>query len=514
MIAWPIKKEGDTGFMPELEASTLGHYKLIRLLGRGGMAEVYLGYDDHLHREVAIKVVHQSQDEHVRRFQREAETLGPLAHEHILPVFAYGEQGPWHYLVMPYIAGGTLDDRLKDKGYFALKDAGILLAQLANALQWAHDRGVLHRDIKPSNILLRDDAYAYLADFGIAKAMEHETQLTQTGTVPGTPAYMAPELLEGPASPLSDVYALGVVLYQMLTNHLPFEGKTPTATLIKHLQEAPPPPSLFNPAISPAIEQVILRALEKDPQRRFHTAQALASAYQHALEETFAHHYVSSPDAPTLANGILMESRRRAFQPAWASTRSLRPRRLVLFACIGVLLLLFLFLMLLMQPNNTSHPAQAPVAQAHTTLPSPTSTPSPTATPDPCSGQVSLQDMAHILERQPVCTTAKTLPYRVVIYTTNTFPKGDGDFDQMTKSLVTSPQMIAIAINVQVPPSNPGGGPAPAPHVHISIVGGMAVSIPDPRYHRAMDTFNQEVQTGDYTQATIDAIQVLQTSDS
>ncbi|HET8911372.1 MAG TPA: serine/threonine-protein kinase [Ktedonobacteraceae bacterium] len=505
--------------MPGLDTNMLGHYRLICLLGEGGMAEVYLGYDDHLHREVAIKVVHQSKDEHVRRFQREAEILGPLAHEHILQVFAYGEQGPWRYLVMPYVAGGTLLDRLNSKGYFSLKGAGVLLAQLAEALQWAHDRGVLHRDIKPSNILLRDEAFAYLADFGIAKALEHESQLTQTGVVPGTPDYMAPELLETTASSLSEVYALGVVLYQMLTNHLPFEGNTPAVTLMKHLQGAPLRPSLFNPEISPAIEQVILHALDKDPQQRFQTTQALASAYQQALEETLAYGSVSRPDATTFPGRRHVEARRREFQAAWAS-----PRHLVLFASIGVLLLLFLFLGLLMRPDTPNHPVLKPVnpvltpmPQVHTALPSitptPTKTPSPTAIPDPCSGGVSLQDMASILRRKPVCTMAKTLPYQVLIYTTSTLPKGT-DFNQMTKSLVTSPQMVVIAIDEEVSPPPPDGGPTPAPHIHISIAGGMAVSISDTRYHQAMDTFNQVAQTGDYTQATVDAIRVLQTPGS
>ena len=269
--------------MPGLEEVTLGRHRLKHLLGRGGMAEVYLGFDEQLHRDVAIKVVHQSQEEHLRRFQQEAETSGSLAHEHILPVFEYGEQGPWHYLVMPYVRHGTFEEHLQRRGFLTPEEAGILLEQIASALQFAHDRGILHRDIKPSNILLRDDFYAYLADFGIAKAQESENHLTRTGFLVGTATYMVPELVEEPASPRSDIYALGVVLYQVLTGRLPFQGNTPTAILLKHVQEAPPRPSLLNPAISPAVEQVILHALEKDPHQRFQTPQALANAYKQAI---------------------------------------------------------------------------------------------------------------------------------------------------------------------------------------------------------------------------------------
>ncbi len=161
----------------------MGRYHLTRLLGRGGMAEVYLASDDQLHREVAVKVVHLSQEEDVARFRREAELLGPLAHEHILPVFDYGVQGSWHYLVMPYVSYGTLSQRLHTRGPLSPQEAGLLLEQIASALQYAHDRGILHRDIKPSNILLRDETFAYVADFGIAKALAEERELTQTGMV-------------------------------------------------------------------------------------------------------------------------------------------------------------------------------------------------------------------------------------------------------------------------------------------------------------------------------------------
>ncbi len=187
--------------MPNLEGTLLGRYHLTRLLGRGGMAEVYLASDAQLHREVAVKVVHLSREQEVARFRREAELLGPLTHEHILPVFDSGVQGPWHYLVMPYLSYGTLSQRLQTRGPFSPEEVGLLLEQIASALQYAHDRGILHRDLKPSNILLRDETFAYVADFGIAKVLSEERELTQTGMVVGTPEYMAPELLSNRPAP-------------------------------------------------------------------------------------------------------------------------------------------------------------------------------------------------------------------------------------------------------------------------------------------------------------------------
>src|SRR5258706_5545119 len=269
--------------MPGLEGTTLGRYRLKRRLGLGGMSQVYLAYDEDLDRDVAIKVVSSGQAEYIERFKREAKAIGRLTHDHILPAFDSGEQGPWHYLVMPYIEHNTLRERL-ERGDLTLEEAGELLQQIASALQHAHDNGIVHRDIKPSNILLRDDHYAYLADFGLAKSLKGSSNLTQLGTLLGTPEYMAPELADGPATTSSDIYALGVLLYQMATSRVPFDGETPMAVYMKQLRDEPVPPSYINPAISPAVEQVILRALEKDPRYRYQTANDLAQAYLEALE--------------------------------------------------------------------------------------------------------------------------------------------------------------------------------------------------------------------------------------
>ncbi|GAC1428507.1 MAG: hypothetical protein PVS3B3_17270 [Ktedonobacteraceae bacterium] len=289
--------------MPGLEGTSLGRYQLLGRLGRGGMSEVYLAYDERMDRKVALKVVSSSQSDYLERFQREAEAISSLHHPHILPAYDYGDQEPWHYLVMPNIEHGTLRHRL-EKGALSLEDAGEMLNQIAGALQSAHDNGIIHRDIKPSNILLRDDHYAYLADFGLAKAMEGGSELTQTGALLGTPEYMAPDLADGPATSSSDIYALGVLLYQMVAGRVPFTGETPVSVYMKHVREQPLPPSFYNSSIPHSIDQVVLRALEKDPRRRYQSPQELADAFEQARLTPSIHETQEMPPYKTMQESI------------------------------------------------------------------------------------------------------------------------------------------------------------------------------------------------------------------
>ena len=270
----------------EIELGTIAHYQLEHLLARGGMSVVYLARDIQTDQQVAIKLVHASEHDYYERFQREANTLASLENEHILPIFDYGAYDSWFYMTMPYIEHGSLRDRLA-KGPLSLQEAETLLIQLVDAVQYAHEHGILHRDIKPSNILLRDGKHVYLADFGLVKHIEEMSDLTQTNCMIGTPEYMAPELAEHPATASSDIYALGVVSYFMLTGHVPFKSNTPLGVYWKHLHEQPIAPSVYNQALPLSTDQVILRALAKDPERRYQSAKSFLEAYQ---ESTKAEH--------------------------------------------------------------------------------------------------------------------------------------------------------------------------------------------------------------------------------
>jgi len=251
------------------------------------MSDIYLARDTQTEQIVAIKLVDRRNDVHYGCIQREVQALRALTHENVLPVLEYGEQGPWCYMAIPYIEYGTLGRRLT-QGPLAVKEAGKVLEQLASALQFAHDQGMLHRDIKPANILLGNRQQVYLIDFGLAQQQGEKSSLIQTSLLIGTPHYMAPELVEGPATIRSDVYALGVVLYQMLIGSVPFTEDNPLVIFWKHREELLEPPSSLNPTLARAVERVLLQALEKKPQDRFQTARDLAEAYQRALkgEET------------------------------------------------------------------------------------------------------------------------------------------------------------------------------------------------------------------------------------
>jgi serine/threonine protein kinase len=295
--------------MQGLIDTTIKHYRIQRRLARGGMSEVYLAEDTRTSQVVAVKVVPRNAEDFVERFRREVRTIASLQHDHILPALDYGDYDSWSYLVTPYIVDGTLRERLA-KGSLSLKEAGRFLEQIADALHYAHGRGILHRDIKTSNVLLRSKDHAYLADFGLVKTISDEFSLTRSGFLVGTPEYMAPELVEHPATVQSDIYALGVVLYEMLTGTVPFKGHTPVAIVMRHLNEAPVPPSRLNALIPFAVENVILRALDKSLTRRFQSARDLAAAYRQALEEeakTETVQVAALTNAPTIEGPVLDE---------------------------------------------------------------------------------------------------------------------------------------------------------------------------------------------------------------
>ncbi len=260
----------------------LGNYEIVKLIGKGGMAGVYQALQPSMNRTVAIKVMADqlvADDSFIQRFKNEAQLIAHLEHAHILPVYDFGEQEGILYIVMRYLDAGTLDDRIGEKG-MKIKEAVNLFGQLASALDYAHSKGVVHRDLKPSNVLIDKQNNAFLSDFGIAKSLEGSTQnLTGTGGVVGTPTYMSPEQgLGGTVDARSDIYSLGVILFEMLTGQPPFTAENPMAVMLKHINDVPPAPSNFNPAVTQAVESVVLKALAKKPEDRFATATEMADA--------------------------------------------------------------------------------------------------------------------------------------------------------------------------------------------------------------------------------------------
>jgi len=260
---------------------SLGRYRLEDLLGQGGMAEVYRATDTKLARTVAVKVIlatHAIKGDFLERFLREARMVASLEHPNILPVYDFGEDNGAPFLVMPYLSGGTLRERLK-AGAAPLALASAWIAQLADALDAAHAAGVLHRDVKPANVLLGKDDRLFLADFGIAKMLESQSGLTATGVVVGTPIYMAPEQAQGhPASPATDRYSLAVVAYEILCGRPPFEGDSALSLMHQHVSTPPPPLSTRIGGLAGGLDAVLTQALAKDPAARPPTCRAFADA--------------------------------------------------------------------------------------------------------------------------------------------------------------------------------------------------------------------------------------------
>jgi serine/threonine protein kinase len=275
-----------------------GRYQLETLLGQGGMATVYRGRDLRLGRLVAIKVLHghyASDDEFLQRFTHEAMSAATLsAHPHIVDVYDVGEDGDSYYIVMELIEGNDLKAIIEQEAPLDAERAIQIAVQVAAGLEYAHRRGLVHRDIKPQNILLSPDGQVHIADFGIAKS-HLSTAVTRTGIAFGTADYISPEQAQGlDATPQSDIYSLGIVLYEMLTGQLPFTGTSPMAVALQHIQQPPRPPRQLNAAIPPALEALVLRAIAKDSHQR----PASASAFAQELRNLQSGHVQQTIMAP------------------------------------------------------------------------------------------------------------------------------------------------------------------------------------------------------------------------
>jgi beta-lactam-binding protein with PASTA domain/tRNA A-37 threonylcarbamoyl transferase component Bud32 len=270
--------------MAELADTTLvdGRYRIVERIGSGGMADVYRAEDTHLGRDVAIKVLHRrfAQDqEFVERFRREASAAAALQHPNVVNVFDRGEHDGTYYIAMEHLAGRTLKEIVRAEGALPQGPAIDLGVQILHAAGFAHKRGVIHRDFKSHNVIVDGEGNAKVTDFGIARAGASE--MTETGSIMGTAQYLSPEQAQGQGvTAASDIYSIGVILYEMLTGRLPFEGDSAVSVALKHLSEAPVPIAQLRPDVDPNLESVVMAALAKDPAHRWQDADELAVALE------------------------------------------------------------------------------------------------------------------------------------------------------------------------------------------------------------------------------------------
>ncbi|MBC8076080.1 MAG: protein kinase [Chloroflexales bacterium] len=273
--------------MKNLEQKDLGQNQLIEIIGRGSMSVVYKAFQPALQRYVAVKVLLQHLDPDFQtRFQREARAIASLQHPNILPIYDFAQQGDLSYFVLQYIEDGSTLGSLIASGALSTSATLHIAERLLDALDYAHQRGIIHRDIKPSNVLMPRSDWPLLADFGIARFVDESRQLTPAGQTVGTAAYMAPErATNAPADARADIYSLGVVLYEMVTGRVPFEATTPLAVLMNHVHQPLPPPRSRNAKLPVAVEQIIVRALEKNPDQRYQSAAEMRAAVHEALNQ-------------------------------------------------------------------------------------------------------------------------------------------------------------------------------------------------------------------------------------
>src|ERR671917_2500429 len=261
-----------------------GGYQVIDRVGSGGMADVYCARDTQLGRKVALKLLYRrfaEDPQFVERFRREASSAASLQHPNVVQVFDRGEWDGTYYIAMEFLEGRNLKQVVRDHGALDPALAVSIVSQILRAARFAHRRGIVHRDIKPHNVIVDEEGRAKVTDFGIARA--GASDMTETGSIMGTAQYLSPEQAQGhPVDARSDLYSIGVVLYELLTGAVPFDAESPVTIALKQVSEEPVPPRVRNPAVPPALEAVVMRALRKDPAERYQDADQFITALENA----------------------------------------------------------------------------------------------------------------------------------------------------------------------------------------------------------------------------------------
>jgi serine/threonine-protein kinase len=360
---------------------TLGKYRIVEQIGQGGMAEVYKAYHPNLDRYVAIKLMHTflaKQEGFLERFRREAQGVARLRHPNIVLMHDFDVEGDVYYMVMEYLQGPSLKRHLAEleaqSQWLSLPEALRIVCDVGEALDYAHGHAMFHRDVKPANIVLAPDGKAILTDFGIVKMLGASTQLTASGALIGTPAYMAPEQCTGAAGDArADVYSLGIVLYQLVTRRLPYDADTPMAVVFKQVSAPLPVPSTLNPDLPPGIERILLRALAKDPEDRYQSVREMLDHLDRVIQG------LSVPEVDpsiTLGRPAVAHAPAPKTIPVPSTTPPARRPAWWIFGLIGLALVAAIIIIgLVLKDQDTAAPPASPTNTSH-----PTATPNQTAT--------------------------------------------------------------------------------------------------------------------------------------
>ena len=351
-------------------------YEILKLIGEGGMANVYLARDTILDRRVAVKVLRgdlAGDEKFVRRFQREALSASSLSHPNIVEIYDVGEDDGNFYIVMEYIEGKTLKQLIKKRGVLSLPETMDIMLQLLDALKSAHDSYIIHRDIKPQNIMIKDSGLVKITDFGIAMAL-NSAQLTQTNSVMGSVHYLPPEQASGKGSTIrSDIYSLGILMFEMLTGRVPFRGDSAVEIALKHMKEPLPSVRELNPVVPQSVENIILKAAAKNPKNRYHDVREMADDIKTCLdedrenEERITFKYPETDFSDTRANTLKETKKSAKEEPEIKQItedekieRGNKKRLAILFSIIGVLAAAFILIIIVFPKLSSSKDIEVP----------------------------------------------------------------------------------------------------------------------------------------------------------